>query len=88
MPVTRKLSVVNESFKKLGEVIKESNSENNEEIVSFEITNIQTDVRSLPNSIKVSNNMMETSGSLRNSKYNLKLIKDDSGRASILETAL
>ena len=88
MPVTRKLSVVNESFKKLGDVIKESNSENNEEIVSFEITNIQTDVRSLPNSIKVSNNMMETSGSLRNSKYNLKLIKDDSGRASILETAL
>ena len=37
-----------------------------------------------PNTIKFSTNMMETLGALMNSKSTLKLIKDHSGRASIL----
>ena len=89
-PITKKLDEVNESTKKLGEVIKESNSENenNQEIVPVEIEsedeNIQTSIRTLPNSSKFSTNMMETLGAVMSSKNFLKLIQDKSGKASIL----
>ena len=55
-PITEKLEEVNKSTKKIGEVIKVSNPENekNQEIVPVEIEsedeNIQTILRALPNS--------------------------------------
>ena len=78
----------------MGDAIKESNSynENNEEIVPIEIEsedeNIQINVNALPNSNKVSFFMMETLGVLMNSKNTLKVIQDESGRASILGTPI
>ena len=84
--LTKKLEEVNESFEKLGEVIKESNSAsaNTQEIVNVETDNIQTSISSLPNNNKLSNNMMETLGVSMNSRESFKLIPDDSVRASVL----
>ena len=62
-------------LKKRGEVIKESN---------FENENIRNSVRAFPNSNKFSTKMLESLGSLMNIKKSLKLIQDESGRASIL----
>ena len=62
-PITKKLEEVNKSTKKIGDVIKESNSENenNQEIVPIEIEsedeNIQTNLRALPNSSMFSDQM-------------------------------
>ena len=67
-PITKKLEEVNKSTKKIGEVIKESNSENenNQEIVPVEIEledeNIQTKLRALPNSSMWSEQMAKTLG--------------------------
>ena len=84
--LTKKLEEVNESFEKLGEVIKESNSAsaNTQEIVNVETDNIQTSISSLPNNNKFSNNMMETLGASMNSRESFNIIPDDSVRASVL----
>ena len=70
--------------------MKESNSgnDNNQEINPVEIDSeddiIQSNRRSLPNSNKFSSNMTETLGASMNNNKSLKIIQDDSGRASIL----
>ena len=69
-PITKKLDTINESTKKLGEVIKESNSEKI--------------IKALPNSSKFSVSMRQMLGSLMNSKNSLKTIQDELGRANIL----
>ena len=69
-PITKKLDEVNKSTKNISEVIKESNSENenNQEIVPVEIEsedeNIQTNLRALPNSSMFSDQMTKTLGRL------------------------
>ena len=85
-PVTKRIEEVIESTKKLEDVIKTSNSEkeNTQEIVPIEIDNIQTNKTSLPNSKKISSKMKETLGALMNSRCSLKIMQDDSDRASVL----
>ena len=58
-PITKKLDEVNESVKKIGEVIKESNSEKNQEIVPSEIDRIQNNIISIPNSSNFSISMQQ-----------------------------
>ena len=88
-PITKKLEEVNKSTKKIGEVIKESNSEseNNQAIVPVEIEsedeNIQTNLRALPNISMFSDQMTKTLGRLMSSANSLKIISTPSG-ASIL----
>ena len=85
--MTENLEEVNDSSKKLGEVIKESNSsenENTQEIIRIELDRNQTNIRSFPISDKVSTNMKETLGVLMNSRNSLKTIQDNLGKASIL----
>ena len=85
-PVTRKLD---ETTEKLGEVIKESNSENenNQKIVPVKIEsedeNIQTNLRALPNSSMFSDQMTKTLGRLMSSANSLKIKSTPSG-ATIL----
>ena len=68
LPITKKLEEVNESTKKIGEVIKGSISENEkiQEIVPVEIEsedeNIQTNLRAPPNSSVFSDQMTKTLG--------------------------
>ena len=87
--VTKKLEEVNKSTKKLGQVIKESISENenNQEIVPVEIEsedeNIQTNLRALPNSSIFSVLLSKTIGRLMSSPSPLK-IKPSSSDATIL----
>ena len=79
-----------ESTKKFTKDINPSNSEieNNQEAVPVEIDseeeNNQINPRALPNSNKFSSLMTQTLGALMNTKNSLKLIPDDSGRATIL----
>ena len=86
-PITKKLD---ESIKKISKIINPSNSEieNNEEVVPVEIEseeeNNEINPRALPNRNKFSTPMTETLGALMNSKNSLKLIPDDSGRATVL----
>ena len=91
-PITKKLEEVNKSTKKLGAVIKESNSENenNQEIVPVEIesdnsggdkTNPKT--KALPNSSIFGDSMTTTLGKLMSSLNSLK-IKSSSSGATIL----
>ena len=85
-PITKKLD---ETTKKLGDVIKKTNSENenNQEIVPVEIEsedeNIQSNLRALPNSSMFSDQMTKTLGRLMSSANSLKIISTPSG-ASIL----
>ena len=85
-PITKKLD---ETTKKLGDVIKKSNSENenNQEIVPVEIEsqdeNIQTNLRALPNSSMFSDQMTKTLGRLMSSANSLKIKPTPSG-ATIL----
>ena len=78
-PITKKLDEVNKSTKKISEVIKESNSENenNQEIVPIENDlddeNIQTNLRALPNSSMFSDQMKKTLGRLMSSANSLKI---------------
>ena len=87
-PITKKLDKINKSTKKIKNVIKGSNSENenNQEIVPVEIEsedeNIQTNLRALPNSSMFSDQMSKTLGRLMSSLNSLK-IKPSSG-ATIL----
>ena len=84
-PITKKLEEVNKSTKKVGDILKESNSENenNQEIVPVEIgsedENIQTDLRALPNSSMFSDQMTKTLGRLMSSLNSLKIIASPSG---------
>ena len=77
-PMTKKLDTINNSTKKLGEVNKKSNSENenNQEIVPVEIEsedeNLQTDKRALPNSSIFSDLMTKSLGRLMSSSNSLK----------------
>ena len=88
-PITKKLDEVNKSTKKVGEILKESNSENenNQEIVPVEIEsddeNIQTNLRALPNSSMFSDQMTKTLGRLMSSANSLKIKSTPSG-ATIL----
>ena len=88
-PITKRLDKVNKSTKKIGEVIKESKSENanNQEIVPLEIEsedeNIQTNLRALPNSSMFSDQMSKTLGRLMSSLNSLKIKPSPSG-ATIL----
>ena len=89
-PFTEKLEEVNQLTRKVGEVLKESNSENenNQEIVSVEIEsedeNIQINPKAFPISNKFSTSMMKTLGVLINSKNTLKLVQEKLGRAAVL----
>ena len=77
-PKTKKLDTINKSSKEIGDVIKTSNSENenNQEIVPVEIEsedeNIQTNLRALPNSSMFSDEMKKTLGRLMSSANSLK----------------
>ena len=66
--ITKKLD---ESTKEIGEVIKESIFEDD----------IKSNIKTLPNSSKVSNSMREVIGSLMNSRNSLKITQDESGSA-------
>ena len=85
-PITKELK---KSTKKISEVIKESNSENenNQEIVPVEVEsedeNIQTNLRALPNSSMFSEQMKKTLGRLMSSANSLKINTTRSG-ATIL----
>ena len=89
-PVTKKLD---ETTKKIGDVIKKSNSENetNQEIVPVEIEsedeNIQTNLRALPNSSMFSDAMTKTLGRLMSSYNSLRKKPSPSG-ATILGVPL
>ena len=81
-PITKELT---KSTKKISEVIKESNSENenNQEIVPVEIEsedeNIQTNLRALPNSSMFSDQMTKTLGRLMSSLNSSKIKASPSG---------
>ena len=88
-PITNKLDTINKSTKEIGEVIKTSKSENenNQEIVPVEIEsedeNIQTNLRALPNSSMFIDQMKKTLGRLMFSANSLKINITPSG-ATIL----
>ena len=87
-PITEKLSEVNESTKKLGDVFEKTDShfENVQEIVPVEIISQdeKTNIKTLPNCSNLRNSMRETLGSLMNSRISLKVIPDQYGKANIL----
>ena len=70
-PINKKLDTVNESTKKLGKVIKETNLEN-------------INIKALPNSLIFSDSMREMIGSLMRSKNSLRFTQDESRGANIL----
>ena len=82
-PVTKKVEEVSESAKKIGEVIKKSISENNQEIVPSGIDDIQTNLKSLPNSSNFSISIRQMLGSLMNGRSSLKITQDEIGQANI-----
>ena len=88
-PVTKKLEEFNKSTKKVDDILKEPNSEsqNNQEIVPVDIEseddNIQTNLRALPNSPMFSDQMTKTLGRLMSSSQSLKIKPSPSG-ATIL----
>ena len=78
-PITKKLEEVNKSTKKIGDIIRETNSEkeNIQEIVPVEINSEDTEdeninnkigIKALPNSFKFSDLMKNTIGKLMSSK--------------------
>ena len=88
-PITKKLEEVNKSTEKVGDILKESNSENenNQEIVPVDIEsedeNIQTNLKALANSSMFSDQMTKTLGRLMSSSNSLKIPQSTSG-ATIL----
>ena len=73
-PITNKLDEVKEYTQKVGDIIRESNSENNQEILPSENNNnIQTILKSLPNSSNFSISMQQMLGSIKNSRNSLKI---------------
>ena len=95
-PISKKSHEVNESTTKIGETIRESNSEKEsfQEVSPVEIVsedendNIQYKIRALPNSNKLSSNLLEFLGALMNSENTLELLQDNSIGASILRTPI
>ena len=69
-PITKNLDTINESSKKIGEVINDSNSNDN--------------IPNRPNSSKFTNSIRQMLGSLMNSRNSPKNTQDESGRANIL----
>ena len=69
-PITKKLDTINESTKKIGDVIKESNS--------------WVDLKSIPNNPLYSKEMQEMIGSLMSSRNSLKIVQEKPGRSTIL----
>ena len=69
-PITERLDTINENTKKLGDVIKKSNS--------------KIDLKSILNNPKNSREMQELIGSLMRSHNSLKLVQDESGKGTIL----
>ena len=69
-PITKNLDTVNESTKKIGDVIKESNS--------------KIDLKSIPNNPLYSKEMQEMIGSLMSSRNSLKIVQEKPGRSTIL----
>ena len=88
-PITKKLEDVNKSTKKVGDILNESNSENenNQEIVLVDIESedesIQTNLRVFPNNSMFSDQMTKTLGILMSS-YNSLRIKPSLSGATIL----
>ena len=86
-PLTKKLDTINDSTKKLGEVIKESNSENEDtqEIVPVEIKSqdIQTNLRALPNSSIFKDLLTKTLGLLMSSSNSLRIKATPSGPTNL-----
>ena len=84
-PITKKLDEVNKSTKKVGDILRESNSENenNQEVVPVEFEsedgNIQSNLRALPNSSIFSDHMTKTLGRLMSSANSLKINSTPSG---------
>ena len=84
-PITEKLDTINKSTEKTRKVIKESNSENenNQEIVPVEIEsedeNIQTNLRALANSSIFSDLMTKALGRLMSNSNSLKIEFPPSG---------
>ena len=91
-PITNKLENINESTEKIGEVIKESNSENenNQETVPIAIDSDYSEddnkpnTKALPKSSKFIKSMRQMIGSLMNSQNCLNITQDESGRAIFL----
>ena len=74
--ITKKLDEVTDSTKELGEVIKQSISETNREVVPVEIDSNNSEgdnIRALPNSSIFSDPMTKTLGSLMSSSNSLKI---------------
>ena len=84
-PITKKLHTINESIKKIGEVINKSNTENRnlQEILAVKIEsedeNVHTNLWALPNSSILSDLMTKTLGSLMSSSNSLKINSSPSG---------
>ena len=82
-PITKKLDTINDITKQIVEVIKESNSENenNQNIVPVEIKSqdIQSNLRAFPNSSIFSDSLTKTLGSLMSSSYCLGIKASPSG---------
>ena len=91
-PITKKLEDVNETTKNLGVVLIDSNSVNdkNQDILRVENDSeddkIQSNKKALPNSNKVSTNIMETLGALMHAKNSITITQDDSFETSIIGT--
>ena len=73
-PVTKNLDEVKETTEELGDVNKKSNS--------------KIDLKSLPNSFKLSDSMRKMLGALMNGANSLKINQDELGRISILGTPI
>ena len=89
-PKTKNLEEFNQSTKKTCDVIKETNSENNQAVVPVEIDsdnseddNTKPNIRALPNSSIFSDLMTKTLGNLMSSSNSLKIKSSPSG-ATIL----
>ena len=69
-PITEKLDMINETTEKFGDIINESNLEND-------------NLKSLPNSSDFSISLRKMLGSLMNSRNPLKITQDEFGQANI-----
>ena len=85
-PITKKLDEINQSVKKIGEAIKESISENIQEVVPVEIDsdksevdNAKLNITALPNSSIFSELMTKTFGRLMSRSNSLKIKSSPSG---------
>ena len=86
--ITKKLDEVNNSARKLSILLKQSYSENEnvQQLVPVKnkSDNIQTNIKSLPNSSKFSKSMLEMLGSLMAIRISLKNTQAEFGQANYL----